>query len=433
MQTENFKRYFQFFLVVIAAGAIFPIVYLRTNYQETILEVFNLSLPDLNNFYSVLGMTFVVGYIPSGLLSDRFSAKWLLAISLLGTAICGFWFGTVPDQSQVRIIFLLWGFFTVFTFWSAHMKMVKMLARANEEGRFFGIMDGGRGVVEAVMGTIGLAIFASILGTSVGVEDKTSALVAVINLYSAIVLATAVLVIFFVDSEKNLLAHAENSGERAESEKFQLSKIGVLLKNGNVFLMGSIIFMGYAVFWTVYYLGGFLQTNVGVDAVTAGTVTAIVLWMRPVGGFVGGFLADRFGRAQVICCAMLGAASLLVVLTILPVTSGSLFYVVIVALGAFLYAIRGTYWSLLGQCGISVAMMGTAIGVISFVGYLPDIILPQLNTFLWNTFGDTGGYNAYFIVSAGLGVVGAILALIHARINKPATVVDTEIKPVPES
>ncbi|WP_373236212.1 MFS transporter, partial [Cohaesibacter celericrescens] len=297
MPKNNLRRYFQFFLVVIAAGAIYPVIYLRTNYQETILDVFNLPLPALNDFYSVLGLAYVIGYLPSGLISDRFSAKWLIGVSLLGTAACGFWFGTVPGQSEVRAIFFLWGFFSVFTFWSSHMKLVKMLSKANEEGRFFGILDGGRGVVEALMGTIGLAIFATILGSSVEIADKTEALVAVINLYSAIVLAAAILIMVFVESDEKLAAHAEHSGSRSEAEKFHLRDVGKLLKNKYVYLMGSIIFMGYAVFWTVYYLGGFLQTNIGADAVTVGTVTAIVLWMRPVGGFIGGFLADRVGRA----------------------------------------------------------------------------------------------------------------------------------------
>ncbi|SDQ15591.1 MFS transporter [Pseudovibrio sp. Tun.PSC04-5.I4] len=432
MHKDNLKRYFQFFLIVIAAGAIYPVIYLRTNYQETILEVFNLALPDLNNFYSVLGLAFVFGYIPSGLLSDKFSAKWLISISLIGTAICGFWFGTVPDQSQVRIIFLLWGFFAVFTFWSSHMKIVKMLARTSEEGRFFGILDGGRGVVEALMGTIGLAVFAAVLGSSELLVDKSSALVSVINLYSAIVLAAAVLIIIFVESEENLARHAEGSGDRSEAEKFQLRDVAKLLKNKNVFLMGSIIFMGYAVFWTVYYLGGFMQTNAGVDAVTVGIVMTVVLWMRPVGGFIGGYLADRIGRAKTICGAVLGSSTLLVIVAIMPLDSKPLLFVIIVALGAFLYAIRGTYWSLLGRCQIDAVMMGTAIGVISFMGYLPDIILPQLNSYLWNVFGATGGYNAYFIVSAGFGVLGGILALVHLKLNSEVEA-EAELKPVLES
>lgn len=417
MEQNNFRRYLQFFLIVLAAGAIYPVIYLRTNYQVTILEVFNLSQTQLNNFYSMLGMAYVIGYIPSGLIADKISAKKLIAISLFGTSLCGFWFAQVPGQTSVNIIFFLWGIFSVFTFWSAHMKIVKMLSRANEEGRFFGILDGGRGVVEALMASVGLAFFASILGSSEALLDKKSAIVSVIYLYSAIVFVVAVLILIFVDEDKKLAAMAEHNGERAENEKFHLKDVGKLLKNKYVYLMGGIIFMGYTVFWTVYYLGGFLQTNVGIDAVKVGTITVIILWMRPVGGFIGGFLADKIGRPTTIKIALGGAAALLVAAALAPVSAVNLFPVIMVGLGIFLYMIRGTYWSLLGMSKIEAAMMGTAIGVISFIGYMPDIILPQLNSFLWATFGDQGGYNAYFIVSAICGVLGIVILMIYARLN----------------
>jgi len=418
MSKSNIKRYFQFFLIILAAGAIYPVIYLRTNYQVTILEVFNLSQIKLNNLYSMLGMAYVIGYIPSGLIADKISAKKLIAISLLGTSLCGFWFAQVPSENSVSIIFFLWGIFSVFTFWSAHMKIVKMLARANEEGRFFGILDGGRGVVEAIMASIGLAIFAKILGTSEVMADKQSALVSVIYLYSAIVMLAAILIFIFVDDDKKLAEMAENSGERGEDEKFHIKDIGKLLKNKYVYLMGGIIFMGYAVFWTVYYIGGFLQTNIGIDAVTVGKITVIILWMRPVGGFIGGFLADKIGRPLTISIALCGAAVMLLISALMPVSSMNLFPIIVVILGIFLYMIRGTYWSLLGLSKIEIAMMGTAIGLISFIGYLPDIVLPQLNSYLWVTFGDQGGYNAYFIVSAVFGLLGIAILAYYNMLNK---------------
>ncbi len=268
------------------------------------------------------------------------------------------------------------------------------------------------------MGSVGLAIFAGILGSGEALADKTAALTSVVYLFSSIVLVTAILIFIFVEDDKKLQEMSENAGERSDDEKFHLKDVGQLLKNKYVYLMGGIIFCGYAVFWTVYYIGGFLQTNVGIDAVTVGTITVVILWMRPVGGFIGGFLADRIGRPKTISIALIGAAAFLVSVSVLPVASGaSMFPVLAVGLGVFLYMIRGTYWSLLGMSKISVAMMGTAIGLISFVGYLPDIILPQLNSFLWATFGDQGGYNAYFIVSAGLGIMGVLILAVYARMN----------------
>ena len=419
MNKEKLRRYLQFLLVVLAAGAIFPLIYLKTNYQETILEVFGMSLQQLNSIYSILGMVFVVGYFPSGLLSDKFSAKKLLAVSLLGTAIGGFWFAQVPNYTSVVLIFCIWGIFSVFTFWSSHMKLVKMLAKENEEGKFFGILDGGRGVVEAVLASIALMIFSGILGDSLAFEDKKTAIVAVIYMYSIALFAVGVLIALFVEDDKKMLAKSAPTQKAEAVEKMKLSDIIKLFKNKYVYLQGGIIFMGYAVFWTVYYLGGFLETNVGVNPVTVSTIMVIVLWMRPVGGIVGGFLADKIGKTTTIMGALTGAGACLAIIALLPVTIGSsIFYGMIVLLAVFLYAIRGTYWSLLGESKIDNAIMGTAIGVISFIGYLPDIILPVYNSFLFNTFGGNGGYNAYFISSAVIGAAGVVLVMIFAKLNR---------------
>ena len=109
MKEGNLRRYFQFALIIFAAGVIYPVIYLRTNYQVTLLEVFSLSQAQLNNFYSMLGLAYVIGYLPSGLLADKISAKWLIAISLLGVSLSGFWFAQVPGPAAVNVIFFSWG------------------------------------------------------------------------------------------------------------------------------------------------------------------------------------------------------------------------------------------------------------------------------------------------------------------------------------
>lgn len=411
MESKGFRRYFQFFLIVLAAGAIYPIIYLRTNYQQSLLEVFGLSLQQLNTIYSVLGIVWMIGYLPSGLISDKFSAKKLIVISLLGTAAGGFWFAQVPNLGSVIAIYAIWGVFSVFTFWSAHMKLVKMLSKKEEEGRFFGILDGGRGVVEAALASLALFIFAQVLGPVQNAAGKHNAIVSVIYMYSIVLTITAILIWIFVE---------EKSGaQRDESEKFHITHLSKLLKNRNLYLHGAIIFFGYAVYWTVYYIGGFLQTNLGAAPVTVGAVTVAVLWMRPIGGVVGGFFADKIGKTTTIIIALAGAAVCLGAAGILPVTlSIGFFFAIAIVLGIFLYAIRGTYWSILGDSKFDTVMLGSAIGAISLIGYLPDVLLPQFNSFLFNTFGDKGGYNAYFLSSAGFAVLGIIFAVIYAAVQK---------------
>lgn len=414
MNQAQIKKYFQLFLVVLAAGSIYPLIFLKQGYQESILQVFNMTLPQLNTMYSVIGLVFVFGYAPSGYLSDLFSAKKLLALSLFFTGLGGLWFAQIPDYEYVVIIFGLWGFFSVFTFWSAHMKIVRLLGEDHEQGKFFGILDGGRGLVEAILASLALFIFSGILGNSIEIVDKREALIAVIYMYSIMLLAVSALVMIFVQDDKKLIKGKDDS-----ANKFQWSYVRMLFKNKFVYLHGGIIFMGYIVFWTVYYIGGFLESNVGLDSVTVASIMVVVLWMRPIGGFLGGLLADKFGRTNVQIVALVIASTCLLIAALLPVSLGkNVFFPLVVVLAIFFYTIRGTYWSLLGDYKLEAFILGTAIGVVSFIGYLPDVLIPIVNTFLWNTFGPQAGYNAYFIASAASGFVGVILVIVFARLTK---------------
>ncbi len=51
---------FQLALLVVAAGAIYPILYLRQVYQPTMLEVFHISEAQLGYLYSALGTIFAI-------------------------------------------------------------------------------------------------------------------------------------------------------------------------------------------------------------------------------------------------------------------------------------------------------------------------------------------------------------------------------------
>jgi len=305
MGSSKFKRYFQLILIVLAAGSIYPLIYLRSGYQETILSVFNISFEQLNILYTVLGFVFVVGYFPSGLLCDKFSAKKLLFVSMAGTSAGGFWFAQVPSYTSVVLIFAIWGFFAVFTFWSAHMKLVKLISTSDTEGRFFGVLDGGRGLVEAVLASVAVIIFARGLGGAETPESTEAALVGVIYMYSIVMAVVALLVLFFVEDDKKLI---EAGGEVAERNKFRAKDLLEVFKNPLVLLMGGVIFCGYFLFWTYFYYGGFLQANVGASAVTVAAVMAAAAWMRPVGGVIGGFLADKAGKGKVISAALIGGA-----------------------------------------------------------------------------------------------------------------------------
>ena len=176
--------------------------------------------------------------------------------------------------------------------------------------------------------------------------------------------------------------------------------------------------MSYAVTYTVYYFSGFLQTNVGVGPVAVSTIATVLLWMRPIGGIIGGFIADKFGKAKTVLLTLLCASALLVVISVIPYTSGqTVFCALIFILGFFIYAVRGTYWSLLGDCGVETKITGTAIGFSSLIGYLPEIFVPMISSFMFTAYGDKGGYSGFFISIAIAGAVGAVLLVLFMKVT----------------
>jgi len=410
---NNLKRYFQFFLIVLAAGSIYPLLYLRINYQETMLSVYNISPTQLNSIYSILGVSFVLGYFPSGWLADKFSAKNLMFLSLLVCGLTGIWFAQIPSYPIMLVIFIIWGIFAVFTFWSSHLKLVKLIAKKEEEGRFFGILDGGRGLVEAVLATIALFIFSTILGDEADVSNTTAALQGVIYMYSLVMLITSFLILFFVKEE------TEKKSGKAITKELDKPKYSEIFGNKLVWILGLIIFMAYMLTQTQYYLGGYLETQINLNSTVVGQVTVIMLWMRPFGGIAGGFLGDKFGKSGILVTALGFASIFLILLAMLPVTSPPIYFkVLVVLIGLMIFTVRGLYWSLLGEFKVNPNVLGLSIGFISLIGYLPDFLAPMLNNQFLLLFGENNGQNAYFFFSAVTGIIGILLIFVFKRFIK---------------
>jgi sugar phosphate permease len=404
--TDNaLRRYLQLAVIVVAAGAIYPLIYLRQNFEVSILESFGITLSQLSELYASLGVIFVLTYVPSGWLADRVAPRWLVSLSLALTGLLGLWFSTMPSFGVVRLIFMGWGIATGLTFWSAHIKAVALLAQHNEQGRFFGILDGGRGLFEALLATIAVAWFAYAID-SLG-RSTELALQQVIYLYVAVLLVLSPLVLLVLDDNKVDPAEAELA---PESSNFWADLKSVLARE-EVWLCAACIVFGYQMFWATYSFSGYLQNVYGMTAVAVGSITVAKLWMRPIGAAAAGFAGDFLDREKVLGLLMVAAAISLAMMSLLPAGAGTIALLVMVLLvGLFTYAVRGIYWATLDSCNVPARIKGLAVGVISLVGYSPDIYLPLINAELLERYPGRTGYTIYFLGLSALGLVGALAA-----------------------
>lgn len=422
------SRYMQLLLLTIAGGAIYPMLYMRQIYQTTMLEAFQITDGQLGELYSMLGLLFFLTYAPSGWLADRIKPMKLIIISLLGTGLLGLWYSTQPSINELFVIFAGWGITTGLTFWAAVMKRLKILSGNAESGKFYGLYDGGRGLVEAVLASIALFIFAQAAG-----PDNASvvpALIRVIYMYSFFCIGLSVLCVF-----PALTEHKQSvslGSEKKEKNANLIADMVFILKIPETWLIALIISAGYHLFWSTYSFSSYLQEgNWGFTAVMAGTITTIKLWLRPVGGGVGGYLGDKFTNVGVLNIALIISALALLGLIYFPqfdlgqetIIAFCVFFILLA--GVMTYAIRGLYWSIIKHLDIPVEKLGLAIGLISTIGYCPDIFIPLINGYIVQAAKDQGlgtqvGYQWYFGYTVAMTFVGIIACFFLAARAKKA-------------
>ena len=408
-RSANFRSYSQLALIVVAAGAIYPLLYLRQNFELSILEAFNITQTQLRYCSSMLGIIFMVTYIPSGWLADRFSSRKLLSFSLLATALLGLWFSTMPSYSSLLVIYGAWGVATGLTFWSAHIKLVAMLADKDQQGRFFGILDGGRGLVEALLATFAIALFAYILSQDAGATKM--ALQQVIYLYVAVLLVVSPLVYWLLDDREEDTDISEES-----TKSVFIDDLKDVLSRREIWLCAICIVCGYQLFYATYSFSAYLQQNFSLTAVMVGYITVAKLWMRPIGGIAAGFIGDWLNPEKVLSILLVLASLSLAMMAFVPASSAALLMIVLVLLiGLLTYGVRGLYWATLGGCNVPNKIKGLAIGIISVIGYFPEVYLPLLSAPLIENYPGGLGYKIYYLIVATCGLLGAYAAYLLAR------------------
>ena len=383
--SNSLRSYYQLAIIVVAAGSIYPLLYLRQNFEISILESFDITQAQLRYCSSMLGFIFMISYVPSGWLADRFSSRKLLASSLLATALIGMWFSTIPSYSSLLFIYASWGIATGLTFWSAHIKLVAILANKDQQGKFFGILDGGRGLVEAVLATLAITLFAYVLTQE---SSSTSmALKQVIYLYIAVLILVAPLVYLLLDDLEE-----SASSNKTTNTNFK-DDLMIVLRHREIWLCAICIICGYQLFYATYSFSAYLQENFGLSAIAVGTITVAKLWMRPIGGIAAGFIGDWYSPEKVLCILLVLASLALAVMAFLPTTSASILMLVVVLLiGLFTYGVRGLYWATLGGCNVPNKIKGLAIGMISMIGYFPEFYLPLISAYLLELYPGVMGY-----------------------------------------
>ena len=397
---------------MLAAESIYILPYVLARvFRPTFLDVFNLTNLELGGLFSIYGIVAFFSYLYGGVLADRYSPRKLLSISLIFTSLGGLIMMTYPSYLIMQLLFAYWGFTTVFIFWAPMLKATRAIGGVKMQGKTFSFLDGGRGVVASSIGLIGVLIF-SILIT----EDVSSLTLSEKQEVFKYVIGASSLIVFII----GIVVYAYLKIELKDDEKIgNIKSLIELSKLKSVWLISFIIlcaYMGYKI-TDVYSL--YASEVMLFDEINAARVGALQQYLRPIVCISVAFFTDKNGNINNILIGffvmMLG--SILFASGLITVSMNMLFFISLIIVATGTYAIRGLYFSILKDGKIPYILSGTAIGLISIVGYSPDIFATPLYGYLLDNFPGIRGHQYVYLILFISSIVGIYVSLKLKKLN----------------
>ncbi len=409
------SRWIVIFSLVFAGEMIFSLPFhVARFFRPTFLSVFNLSNAALGDILAVYGIAAMIVYFPGGTIADRFSARKLITLSLAATAFGGIYFAQVPGEPGLFVLFGYWGITTIFLFWGALIKATKEWGGTFAQGKAFGILDGGRGLIAAGAASVAVLLLSRFLSDNPDnstIYQRKEAIQAVIWFYTILTFLAAILVWFFIPDA--------NSGQKRKADGV-LTGIGKVIGNRLVWLQAFIVVCSYSGYKGLDYYSLYAVDVLGSDEVSAANFMANASYLRAVAAIIAGLLVDRFSATRVIRFTFLFLLISYVVLSMLSPAFGPVYYIYgnILFTFAAVYALRGVYFALLEETNIEKLLTGTAVGLISVIGYTPDVFFNSIAGRILDASPNLVGYQHLFMFLSGFALVGLISSMILTSENK---------------
>jgi len=414
---KTFKQPLHYIVLLILAGEavfILPFVLARV-FRATVLEVFTITNTEIGYCFSIYGLVALASYLLGGPLADKFPPRKLMGTALLLTAAGGLVYANQPSFTTLTFLYGFWGFTTIFLFWAAMIKATRVWGGSANQGKAFGFLDGGRGLVGALFGLLGVAVFAWFVPdntVTLNTFQQREAFTMVVYISSALVAFIGILVLFFLKSNV--------SEEKVLKEKITKANIKSVLKLPSVWLLMIIILCAYTGYKITDIFSLYAREVLGYSEVAAAKTGTFLLFIRPVVGVTIGFLADR-ARPSIYLLAgflfsILGAV--LFASGILEPGTHTMFFLTIIITAIGVYAARVLYFAVLKEGKIPLTLTGTAVGIISFIGYTPDIYAGPVIGYFLDNFETVQGHYYVFWILGMFSIVGLIASFLFLLISK---------------
>jgi len=187
----------------------------------------------------------------------------------------------------------------------------------------------------------------------------------------------------------------------------------------NTWLLTIIIICAYAGYKITDDFSLFAREVLGYTETNAAGAGTLALWIRALVAILAGYLADRYSRAHIITIsfALTLISALLIGYRIFEGIAPLLVLnLVLTAVG--IYGVRALYFAVMNEAGFPVAFTGTAVGIVSFAGFAPEIFVsPWMGHLLDQNPGATGHAHVFLLLGA-FALLGLLAGLLFRRSSR---------------
>ncbi|WP_141995174.1 MFS transporter [Bacillus sp. B4EP4a] len=411
---KQVKKWFTLCILILGGGTIFKLSSLKDAFYVPMQKYFHLSHTQIGLALSVYAIIQMFGYVVSIYITDRFSKRKLIPIGLIGVGATGIYLSTLPSYYGILASWGVMALFTEITFWPVLIKTVKLLGDSDEQGRMFGFLEAGRGVVDTIVAFSALGIFIWLGSESLGFR-------AAILFFALITIIVGIISYFFI--EDDIIETFDKGGEEISKNKVALKGAIQAIKTPILWFSSFTIFCVYTVYAGLTYFIPFLEEIYGMPVALLGAYGIVNQYgLKMIGGPIGGFLVDKKFKSATKYLRFTFLLSIIAMIIFIMLPHGKMnIYIGIIAtlgFGSIVFTQRAVFFAPLDEIDIPKEISGAAVSVACLVGYAPSIFaFAMYGNILDHNPGITG-YRYVFLIMIAFAAIGFIISNYSVKILK---------------
>ena len=400
-----------FIVLVLCSQFAFSVLAMKGALLPQMLELWQISKTQFGLLMSIYGIVHNVFYLALAWAQDRFSPRVLIPVNMVLGGITTYFLGQTNDFATLCFLFVMLSLWCEGAFWPAILSSVRRSTSDSNQGKIFGLLEGGRGGIELLQNALTIGLYAFLGYSLLGLE--------IAFMVNAAIMIILGIVAWFMLPTETLLKSGSN---RQAANREVLAGMSMTLRLPEVWLAGFAGFSVYLAYTSMPFFLTYLQDLHALPLLAISIFGIVSTSAGRIGvALPAGFIADRYlgGASGGLRLGLFGVAILAAITTALTLGGGGAWaaMTLMILLSVLFFFMRALYFAPFGEMGLPQRFSGSAIAVAAFMIYLPSSFAYLLWGSILDNFPGAAGYALMFATLGAVALVGAWVAhRLRARI-----------------